>query len=770
MGALLGFDLEALSAAERWHVEFLRGSGAALPIAALALLAAYAVILYRLRPGDASGRSLVALFVLRSIVFAGLLVMLMQPALVLESAVPSRRRIAVVIDNSTSMGVKDARGDSRYARQIRRALPTQLKAKPEEASRLDVAKALASGAPGSLKTHLATKLDVALYAVSDKIDGVDSPELLKPTGRTSRLGDGLVSLLERDVESRLGGIVLLSDGRSNAGASLEAAARRLERASIPVWCVGVGRPGAIPDVEVFELVAPAVIADGSTGELKFTVRRSSPAGPDTVTVKLEQNGRAVDEKTVAFEGKSLTASDSFEISSPQDSQDVYKVHVVPRPDELNTENNSRTAVVRLDTGKKKVLYIDGRARWQFRYLKNALLRDENFEAACVLLTSPVEATFEGSLKQFDKLPEDPKKLAELDAVILGDVDPSYFSSRQLQAIKDFVDKDAGGLVLAAGKDFMPASYRNTPLESLVPLDMDAPGSWVTGATALKPIENHPLVLLAEKEKDNQKVWRELPKTWTVYAAKELKSGARTLLVDEKKRPVVVFQPYGLGRSVLVATDGTWRWRYRVQTESADKYFWRFWRQTLLFAAGAKAVESRGVSLNTDKKRYDLGERPKVTLQLRDEQSQPIVLSEVKASLRNAAGDFSMELTMKPLLGRPGFYRAEAPALEEGKYEITARPQGARSPGKVSFEIESPKGEFADINLNRKGLETLGSLTGGGYFSLSEIDRLVSAVTATGKASQMKTVVVKLWHSPLLFAIIILAISAEWILRKIVRLI
>ncbi len=52
-----------------------------------------------------------------------------------------------------------------------------------------------------------------------------------------------------------------------------------------------------------------------------------------------------------------------------------------------------------------------------------------------------------------------------------------------------------------------------------------------------------------------------------------------------------------------AFDDTWRWRFRA----GDKYFGRFWVQTVRFLARSKLVGQRQAEVQTDRKRYQRGQ-------------------------------------------------------------------------------------------------------------------------------------------------------------------
>jgi hypothetical protein len=132
-----------------------------------------------------------------------------------------------------------------------------------------------------------------------------------------------------------------------------------------------------------------------------------------------------------------------------------------------------------------VLYIDGYPRWEYRYLKNLLLRaDENLVMQVYLLSATVDFVQESSpgLDSLTSVPISRKELLDnYDVVILGDVSPSSISpdpakcEEFMASLREFVQR-GGGLLLQAGEYDNPRDFVDTPLEELVPVVLDATGT------------------------------------------------------------------------------------------------------------------------------------------------------------------------------------------------------------------------------------------------------------------------------------------------------
>ena len=81
--------------------------------------------------------------------------------------------------------------------------------------------------------------------------------------------------------------------------------------------------------------------------------------------------------------------------------------------------------------------------------------------------------------------------SKYDVLLIGDVDPMYFSPTQQKLILDFVRKSGGGIGWIAGPAYTPEAYKGTALEPLLPimpdeLDPAVAGDGPVGQRAIQP--------------------------------------------------------------------------------------------------------------------------------------------------------------------------------------------------------------------------------------------------------------------------------------------
>ena len=197
---------------------------------------------------------------LQSLLAAVLLVLLWQPAITVAELKPQQNIIAVLVDDSRSMGISE-NGSTRQAQAV---------------------KALQDGVLDNLHHNFQTRL----YRVDDVPARIDGLKDLQANAPSTRLGDSLKQLTDETSDLPIGAVVVLSDGGDNTGGISSDAISSLRARHIPVHTVGFGREHAEHDVELEDaVIAPRALADSRLAA-KITLRQHGYAGAKlTLTVR-----------------------------------------------------------------------------------------------------------------------------------------------------------------------------------------------------------------------------------------------------------------------------------------------------------------------------------------------------------------------------------------------------------------------------------------------------------------------------------------------------
>src|SRR5262249_19760671 len=108
---------------------------------------------------------------------------------------------------------------------------------------------------------------------------------LSASDSSTRLGDALAALAAEMRGRELSQVVVVSDGRSNAGREVPAALTIPPGRRVPLNTIAAGDPSPPPEARIAGVTAPEVALVGDTVTLEVSVAaRGYPGAPSTVTL------------------------------------------------------------------------------------------------------------------------------------------------------------------------------------------------------------------------------------------------------------------------------------------------------------------------------------------------------------------------------------------------------------------------------------------------------------------------------------------------------
>jgi hypothetical protein len=741
---------------------------------------------------------------LRLAFFALVLGLLLRPILALTIEGSIRRSLVVLIDDSTSMNIKDPRldaADQKRAALARNVLdPAKGIGQPldamrskdnEQVARVEVVRGALKNPRLNLLPRLEKNFDLDPFTFgqgvaqllhpetktneSRKIEDYTWIEKLAPTSALTPIGDALRDVINRKRGQPLAGIVLVTDGANNSGSQPREVAAMLRADGVPLYVYGVGITSP-RDIIVANIFAPDVtfVKD----EVNVTVRvRSQGLSGQNARLKLQLNSTTAAEKEVLF---GVDGEQVVQMSFTPLNQGEFDLtaSIEPRDDETVKENNSASQRIKVVDSKIRILLADQSPRWEFRYLQAMLMRDRRVDLKCFLMESDPAIARGTNTPYVDQFPSQREEMGKYDLVIFGDIDPRKLSPNQLETVSYFVSELGGSFVMLAGKKFSPHAYRRTVLDKMLPVEFDGVALTATEPVADKPVRleltaagrANLMMRLSDREAESAAVWKQLPPVYWVAKVSRPKPAAEVLLVDPDpgkesrfgKMPVVAMQQYGQGQVMYVGTDNTWRWRKNV----GDLYYTTLWgqvaqRMAMLHVLGG----SKRTRLSTDKKSYVTGERVLVFARLQTPGAEPLQEASVKGVFGLRSESKQTEVILRAAPDHPGLYRGEFVAPLPGQYQFFMQ-EDLNTP--LDFTVTEPKFEFGETAMNEAMLRDLATTTRGAFFREEDLFKLPDTIAA--KTERVKSPLeVELWSSPLYFVLMLLVLASEWVLRKISHL-
>lgn len=639
-----------------------------------------------------------------------------------------------------------------------------------------------------------------------------NPETLEGAVRTppatlradaSDLAAALTTGTGDDEDTRVIGVVLLTDGRDNVGRDAVRAAARLGQLDAPVYPVIMGSVLKPTDISIGYLKFPETAFKNDTPQLKAQVNTSGFEGRE-LTIVLERDGGEPQTKKIKPDGPEATVV--FDLDAAKVGRKKYRLRVDVQKGETRDDNNAKDFAINIVDDKVRVLLVEGEARWEFRFIDNALVRDERVETRRVVFRQPylgiLERTFFPRKLDLPQRPDDLENspFAEPDLVIVGDVDATEMPEKGWKLLERFVGEAGGTLVMVAGKEHFPYSHRSETLQALLPVKDLRPLN-VTGPSAQAPPvergfhlrltpegQREPMFQFEDDPRSNEEAWAGLPgHTWgllgeakkgtTVYAY-AVEPGKPQTLQQQRRSAVIVQRHYGFGQVLWIGIDSTWRWRYRL----GDKYHHRFWGQIGRWAANNKAsAGNEFVKFGPERSDIETGEdavirarwskkflhrfpnlKAKVQVFKLDDKAGRPALAAAKRKLFTT-------LDLKPDESRPLVQVARGIGLPSGRYKVRLLAPGVEIEKGTPIEADLVvhdrlSKELQDLSSNRALLARLAEVSRGRLLLPDEARQLPSLFLdpdADRKFGEENTIWDKWWVLVLFFALL----TGEWVVRK-----
>jgi uncharacterized membrane protein len=577
-------------------------------------------------------------------------------------------------------------------------------------------------------------------------------------------------------------IVLITDGQHNSGPSPLQTAQVLGSQGVPFFSVSLGASQQAADLAVIGLEHPDLVFQKDHVRGVMVIRDQMTPGKPFVAQISYQDEVLWQQQLVTQNVAERRIEFDFEIDElvtklgAQFASDI-KQHAVPLefqasiaalPEESETDNNQRAMRLAAIVSSYKVLLIDGRSRWETRYLRNVFERDEQWSINTVIVGPGTDHAGLTRGAEEGQFPGKREELFAYDLVIFGEVAPELFNEQDFQWLSEFVETRGGGIVFIDGQRGRLRQLASTKLGSLIPVE------WLNETISAKPTSlqltdkgaSESALRLSPDAEQNRRFWTELPPPHSLVAVNAL-PGAEVLIeanVDGRQRPAMVTRLFGSGRVVYLAFDESWRWRFKT----ADLWHQRAWNQLAKYVMPRPfAVSDEYVSLDTGSVRYDFGATVDVRARLLGLDGKPATGVSADALVWRD-GRIVSTVSLTPDADVPGIYRGRVAALPEGEYEVSVRAAGysdAALKARSRFVVLPPEsGEMTQTSANETLLKQIAAASGGDYLREEELYRLTELLSplSSGRVVESDT---QIWQSYWWFAAIVILLTAEWVLRK-----
>ncbi len=667
-----------------------------------------------------------------------------------------------------------------------------------------------AGAPGDRSATV-----VAAGASENSLNGssasaaIDDPtvrerlkSVMQPSGSETRLGEALHQLIGQTSGRTLSGLVVISDGRMNAGLSAEVAQTRAARTGTRLITVGVGSERPQMNWWISGMQSPTDVHKGDPFDISVSIQGNGVSGRKAV-VRLYQQSAGTDgnDRKLVSEQQVLLVQDAIPVT-------VKFSHQLPIPGkfeyiarvesdegkvaEITMDDNERMRELEVTDRRIRVLLISSGPMRDYQFVRNTLYRHSGIESDVWLQTvgdENVEFVSQEARRLLTRFPATEAALFEYDVIIAFDPDWSRLTADERQYLNRWVSEHSGGLIVVAGEIFTPKlaqdvdSFRDISvlypvlLNRMVPelqLSQRADQPWQLALTQEGASAEFLKIADAAGNTRND-LWQTFKGIYRSYPVRALRDGAVALLEYGNPRarteigqpPFLASQIYGTGRTMFLGSAETWRLR-----EISPQGHQRFW--TGLIREAGQGRRDRGSArgrLLLDRTEAVPGQAVNIRAQLYDARLQPLQTESVSVSVVDADG---RPLTVPDRLnadGRgAGQYVNNFRPVRPGVYRITVPVPESGDVLQAAVEVVLPNLESQNPARNVDLLTRLTVDSEGRYLSLPQmVAELPGLLPDRSEPVVVDEQLRTLWDRHWLMYTLIGLLAFEWSLRRLMRL-
>jgi uncharacterized membrane protein len=749
------------------------------------LLAAIVLSSYLWAKGRSSRGVRLGLSAVRWVIIVALIVCLFDPEWLDTIKHQQKTRVAVLLDSSRSMSIKDVPQDR-----------------------------LAS-AKNWLTQHLTpavpSDIRVNYYTFDDGLYPLTPVDQAKATGDATGLGDALESLLSVPSDDPLSAVVICSDGIENMRKDPEAIARIYRHKGIPIHTLTIGTTNEMRDIIVENVRVRRAVPNQAPTKVSISLRAPGYANT-TVPVQILQENQLVTTEDVQLTGQPQNVEIDF--TPRQKGFQIYEVRVPAQTGEWLTTNNRRWFGLEVIDPTIRVIYMEGTPQQpdssipEWKYLKSALESDPNIKVRTLYREfgatgkrlNVVNLDPETGEKIYPV--EDPRsgfpqtlsELIEYDVIIHSDIRKESFTPQQLQNMARLVQEYGGGFVMIGGNSaFGKGGYHRTILDRIIPVAMQQEND-----SQARPLHfhvpaqawSHPIIALGATRQETELIWtRKFPLLYGCNLVDRAKPGAIVLGDDATARNaygsrlLMAVQNIGHGRSMAFTSDSTRTWGRDFETLWGEKinpglplseancdsrYYRQFWVNAVRWlAANRIGRTNNAVTLELAQSYCSPKEKVAVAVKVRDKELRELSSADVAISVSISG---KTNLAAKAVFdSATQAYVAELALPAAGKYLVTAAAIARGLPlgdDRQLLVCETADREMADLRANPDLMANLARVSGGRSLSLTDSDS--SGLSSVFYSAPPVTVEYRrspVWAQSWCLATLLGLLSAEWAVRR-----
>ena len=707
-------------------------------------------------------RARLGLTALRFGAYTLVLMMLLNPALLIQKVMMILPQLAVLVDTSGSMGLS-AGGEATRLQGVVDYLHD------EQRPALD---------------NLAERYEIALYQFDDTVRMLPRQDLpqVNPGGQRTDLIGAVAQVLDDNRGAPPAGVLVLSDGVHHGS---DTGLGYLRRAGVPVVAVGVGDLEMYRDIRVVDVQAPSLTFLHYPADVSATIQAWGYAG-ETLAVVLQRDGRVVGTQRMLVDSDASEQRIIFPLEPEAIGEFAYTISIAPRLGEALAHNNRVDFPLSVVRDKIRVLLVCGSPTWNYRFLRQALKLDPSIDLLSFVILRTANDVVNVPESQLSLIPFPTERLftrelRNFDLIIFENFDSRrYFPVTYLQNVARYVRRGGAFAMIGGPLAFSQGGYLGTPIEAILPVSLlRERRDYKQAANQLALTDegrSHPITRLSSDDQENERIWDAMPELDGFNRVGEPKPGATVLAVTGESfengasAPLLAMQAVGEGRTLALMTDYTWKWNFQLAGRmDSNQYYLQFIRQMVRWLIHDPVLKQ--VRSMADAREFPVGSEVTGLFQVLQDDYRPAAEAELRATLRTPRGE-EMALPYRPT-GNPGEYGYRFRAEEEGLYELDVEARiddKKHEANRLLLPVRRPGNENQLGAPNHDLLKDIAERTNGTFFALDDDNRPTLAGLAQFFGGEpdyrvLEESRLRLRESLPLFLLLLTVLAVEWWWRR-----
>jgi hypothetical protein len=719
-----------------------------------------------------------------------LLLCLLEPMWSGQRAKPGANLLAIVADNSRSLGVRD-----QGSTDTRGAMLT---------------KALTDTGTG-WRTQIAKDFEVRNYIADARLLPTKDFRELAFDGEATLTEKTLTALVDRHRGQATAGIVYLTDGIIPDVNPEQLAGMP------PVYPVVFAGAASERDIAVGATTVTQTSFEDAPVTIQAEASAAGFAGQQLVArlVPVQETINPTAPKTPPIEQTVTVPKETEKVVVRMQLRPAgtgilfYRLELKPKDASITealTVNNETVITVDRGSVQNRVLYVGGRPSWDFKFLNRAIQADDQTQLVGLVRIAKREPKFEfrgragessnplfrgfgnqsaEEVERYDQpvfvrlgtedeaelrggFPKRAEELFRYRAIILDDVEAGFFTADQMALVERFVGERGGGLLMMGGAEsFVDGKYERTKIGDMLPvyfrgkIPARSEEPWKLELSREGWLEPWARLRMAEMEEKQRLA--DLPGFDVINLVGDPKPGATVVArVSDGSRavPAIVAQRFGRGRAAAMLLGDFFQ--SGLGDEERQKDLGRAWRQLVRWMI-ADVPDRIHVSAE------EAGEAVKLRVTARNERFEPLDQARVTLAIAPTnTGAPPVLMPAEPSASEPGVFEATYIPRVSGGYKVEATVEG--DDGKVAGVVQAgwttnlAIAEYRDLRPNLAAVELLAKRTGGRVIKAEELESFAKSMP-NERVPVTETWAEPLWHTPWVMLLALACFAFEWGLRR-----